>query len=105
MIRHCVFLNLADGEVEATLITVMQELSALVTQLDGCEGFQHGLNRDFESKSQAYDYGFVFDAVDAAALQRYAQHPTHQALGQRLVALCRGGADGIMVFDIDTGAQ
>ncbi|MEL7090122.1 MAG: Dabb family protein [Pseudomonadota bacterium] len=105
MIRHCVFLNLAAGEASDALTQVMTELSGLVTKLDGCSGFQYGPNRDFEGKSRDFAYGFVFDATDRTALQTYAEHPTHVALGTRLVALCAGGADGIMVFDIETGAQ
>ena len=105
MIRRCAFLNLSDGGAAEALAQVMKELRALVAWLEGCGGFRNGLNRDIAGKSQAYDDGFVFDAADADALQCYAENPTHQALGRGLVALCAGRADGIMVFDIDTGDQ
>lgn len=103
MIRHCVFLNLAKGGAVGPLAQVMEGLQALVDELDGCDGFHHGPNRDYEGKSQDYAYGFVFDATDQRALLRYAEDPTHRALGARLAALCVGGAEGIVVFDIDTG--
>ena len=42
------------------------------------------------------------DIRDRAALDRYAADPGHRALGGRLVALCRDGAKGILVSDIQT---
>lgn len=99
MIRHIVMLNLPEGHNAAELEDVMDGLSRL--NIAGFEGFEHGPNRDFESKSQDYPYGFICHFSDAAALERYAMDPNHQALGGRLVALCNGGANGIMVMDLD----
>jgi len=39
---------------------------------------------------------------DAKALAQYAEHPTHKQLGAQLCALCAGGAEGIVVFDLET---
>jgi hypothetical protein len=68
--------------------------------LPGFASFTHGPNRDFEAKSPDHPYGFICTFADADALGTYAVHPDHQALGGRLVALC-GGADGIMVIDLE----
>ena len=98
MIKHIVMLNLpADHDTEE-LADIMVGLSEL--PLAGLEGFEHGPNRDFEAMSQDYPYGFICTFADEAALHRYANDPNHQALGGRLVALCNGGADGIMVMDL-----
>ena len=42
------------------------------------------------------------DAADREAHLAYHRHPDHEAAGARLVQLCEGGLDGIMVFDFDT---
>lgn len=99
MIRHIVMLRLKDGYDPVELLAVLTGLATL--DLPGLVGFEHGPNRDFEGKSQDYPYGFVCSFTDQAALQLYAGDAQHRALGARLVALCEGGADGIMVVDLD----
>jgi len=101
VIRHVVMLSLRDDASAAELAEVMARLGALGATLDGLEGFAHGPNRDFERKSQGYPYGFICTFKDADALKAYADNPVHQALGARLVAMCNGGGDGIMVMDIE----
>lgn len=98
MIRHVVLLSLRDEHDGAELLDVMDGLAGLT--IDGFASFEHGPNRDFECKSQDYPYGFIASFDDAVALSRYAKDPDHLALGARIVALCQGGADGIMVVDI-----
>lgn len=102
MLIHCVFLNLKPDASQHELVAVFKGLDALCQVLDGAKKFNAGPNVDIEMKSPDYDAGFVISFTDRAALSAYADHPTHKALGARLVALCNGGADGIMVFDLDT---
>lgn len=101
MILHGVYLRLRADHDPAELAAVMAGLDALCADLPGCTGFDHGPNIDLEGKSPDHPYGFVsrFDTV--RALQGYAVHPTHTALGGRLCALCQGGADGIVVYDLE----
>lgn len=94
-------LRLSPDFNPVVLKDVMAGLMTLQKDLDGFDEFQHGLNRDFEQKSQDYGYGFVCRFADIDALQRYANHPVHKQLGARLVAMCQGGADGIWVADIE----
>lgn len=101
MILHSVYLRLPQGTDRAELEAVMTGLKQLCKSLLGCAGFQHGPNRDFEGKSQDHPYGFIAQFRDRAALAAYADNPDHQVLGARLVALCEGGADGIVVYDIE----
>jgi len=101
MIRHCVMLRLAAKADRAILDRVMLGLADLVERLEGCSGFIAGPNRDYEGKSPEFIYGFTLDAENAAALAVYAVNPEHQALGAQLVALCEGGADGIIVYDLE----
>lgn len=104
MILHSVYLRLPQGTDATELSAVMGGLNQLCRELPGCAGFQHGPNRDFEAKSPDYPYGFVAQFRDRDALALYAEHPEHKALGARLVAMCDGGADGIVVYDLDTVA-
>lgn len=100
MIRHIVMLRLLPTCDAAELQAVMVGLAGL--GLPGFLGFDHGPNRDLEHKTPDYPYGFICTFTDVAALQTYAADPDHHALGARLVALCDGGGDGIMVMDIET---
>ena len=102
MILHCVFCSFHSDTPEVQSNQILQDLKSLSATLDGVQEFEFGPNRDFEQKSQAFTDGFVIKFTDRAALDRYAIHPTHQKLGQRLVDLCNGGGDGIMVFDLET---
>ena len=101
MIRHIVALRLIPGADERELASVMAGLDGLRDELEGFMDFRHGPNRDYESKSPEYPYGFVADFADAPALERYAVHPAHRALGARLTALCAGGGAGILVIDLE----
>ena len=103
MIIHCVFCNMRGDVSAAARVGIFEELKAFSEGLEGMLGFEHGPNRDFERKSQDYSDGFVMRFADAAALQAYAVHPTHQALGARLCEMCKDGGDGITVFDIEAG--
>jgi hypothetical protein len=102
MIQHIVLLALRSEYDHQELADIMQRLAALTDDLAGFTSFTHGPNRDFEGKSPDFPYGFICSFTEQSALQSYAIDPRHQALGARLVALCTGGAAGILVADIET---
>ena len=64
--------------------------------------FRQGVNRDYEQKSPRHGHGFIITFRDRDSHLAYDGHPRHKAAGARLVALCQGGYDGIMVFDLET---
>lgn len=101
-ILHAVYLALRPDHDAGDLAEVMAALAALVGRIEGFAAFAHGPNIDAEGKSPGYPYGFVCTFEGRAPLDRYAADPGHRALGARLVALCTGGAAGIMVFDLQT---
>ena len=105
MILHSVYLRLPQGTDATELSEVMAGLNQLCRGLAGCAGFQHGPNRDYEAKSPEHPYGFVAQFRDRDALAHYAEHPEHKALGARLVAMCDGGVDGIVVYDLEAVAS
>ncbi|CUH77763.1 Stress responsive A/B Barrel Domain protein [Tritonibacter multivorans] len=101
MILHCVFCNFSDAATAAQRQAILSELRDFAMSLRRCLSAEFGPNRDFEQKTQGYSHGFVLRFRDADALAEYAEHPTHRALGARLCALCTGGADGILVYDLE----
>ena len=101
MILHCVFCALRPDATPDAVARVMTALDGLRAVLPGMTGFRHGPNRDFEGKSPGHGYGFVVTLTDAAANAAYLAHPQHRAIAADLVALCAGGADGIVVYDLD----
>ena len=98
MLLHCVFLNFrSDTDIDEQ-DSVLLALGALKDEVPGMLAYEHGPNRDFENKSADYSSGFVIRFRDRAAHLEYERHPKHVALGSRLVEMCEGGADGILVF-------
>lgn len=104
MISHLVAFA-PDPSKSTELGAVMVGLNALTDQIEGFVAFTHGPNIDAESKTPGHPYGFICTFTNRAALDRYASDPRHQALGARLVALCPGGGDSILVYDIDDAKE
>ena len=50
---------------------------------------------------RGYRHGFVLDFADQAARLRYHHAAEHQPISARLVAGAEGGADGILVVDLE----
>lgn len=101
MLIHCVFLNLDATTRPADCEEVLTVLGEFARGLDGVLRTDAGPNIDVEGKSPDFDAGIVIVFRDRAALDHYAEHPVHKKLGARLVSLCAGGAEGIMVFDLE----
>ncbi|MFQ1701184.1 Dabb family protein [Loktanella agnita] len=101
MISHVVMLGLSGDYDGDALAQIMTELGKLVGVIPGFARFDHGPNRDFEGKSPGFPYGFICQFSNATALSTYATDPRHQSLGARLVTLCGGDADNILVYDIE----
>jgi hypothetical protein len=103
MLLHCVFCAIRPDVPAADLIAVMDELAALQPEVEGFLEFRHGPNRDYENKSPRHGHGFVIAFRDRAAHSTYDAHPRHRAAGARLVGLCEGGYEGIVVYDLEAG--
>ncbi|MBU2934984.1 MULTISPECIES: Dabb family protein [Pacificibacter] len=100
MIIHSVYCAIRAGTSAGEIDAVFAQLSALVPVCNGLLSFQAGPNIDLEQKSQKFTHGFVMTFESQAALEAYTVHPAHKAAGGALVAICDGGGDGIMVFDL-----
>lgn len=103
MIQHIVMLDLPAEADRAELLAIMTGLDDLRGSIAGFVGFMHGENKDFEGMSKDRNYGFICTFMDEATSRDYLVNPDHQALGARLVALCRDGVQGITVIDLAVG--
>lgn len=101
MILHAVYCDFLPTIENDQKQSIFNKLSALCDRLDGVLSFDAGPNRDFEGKSQKFSDGFIIKFTDVAALQNYANHKDHLILGGELCSMCTGGANGIIVFDLE----
>ncbi len=101
MLLHCVFLDFDVEHPREARLEVLRAIAELVPLINGLEAVELGVNIDMEGKSPDHGEGFVARFRDRAALATYAAHPEHVKLGARLVAMCRGGAAGIVVYDLE----
>ncbi len=102
MLKHCVFLNFRTEVSESEQFDIFEGLSMLKDQIEGWVEFEYGNNLDFEHKSADYNSGFIASFENRQALLEYNEHPEHALLGSKLVSMCKGGHQGIIVFDIET---
>ena len=102
MIKHCVFLNFKSEISESEQFDIFEGLSNLKNQIEGLNDFEYGNNLDFEQKSANYNSGFIASFENHQALLEYNENPEHALLGSKLVSMCKGGHQGIIVFDIQT---
>ena len=102
MIRHIVALRFADSVSVDEKAALFGDLAGLQDLFEGALDFQMRRN---VSPETAVVHGFAdlfwFDFADETVRDAYLSHPTHQAVGARLVAACEGGVDGITVLDFE----
>ena len=96
-IRHTVLCKLRDG-CEAAFETVCADLRALSPRL-AMGPFTCGPNISPEGLNRAHTHGFAIDFPDRDALAAYLNDAEHQEIGARLVGLCEGGIEGLLVMD------
>ncbi|MEL6205439.1 MAG: Dabb family protein [Pseudomonadota bacterium] len=104
MIRHIVLIRFRDDVSEAKIAALWDELTAIKPKIEGLLDFHAGRSESPEKIERGYLHGFTVDFLDWDALARYQEHPDHKALGAGLVAHAEGGLDGILVFDLPSGA-
>lgn len=80
-------------------LALFKDFANLQSAIDGFIDIEFGQNIDLENKSNC-NAGFIIDFENQSALKRYTQNKQHQKLGTKLVSMCVGGAQGIIVFDL-----
>ena len=104
MIRHIVLIRFRPDVTDEAIASLWEELRAIDGKVPGLLSIAAGRSESPEKIERGYMHGFTVDFADWAALEAYQVHPDHRALGARLVAHADGGLEGILVFDLDTGA-
>lgn len=104
MIKHIVLLDLPPEYDREELAEIMAGIDGLQDSIAGFTHFEHGLNKDFEGMSVNCAYAFICHFADEDTSQEYIIDPGHNAYGQRLVNICRGGVAGISVIDMAVAA-
>ena len=100
MIRHIVALNFTDGTSDEVKQGIYDDLAAL--KIDGIVDFQARKNVSVEDAVvRGFWDLFWFDFRDVAVRDAYLANAEHQAIGTRIVANCAGGADGVLVMDVE----
>ena len=78
------------------------ELKALGAILPGIVKFDAMANSSPEiGMDEGYSDGFIIDFDTAKSLDIYLDATEHKAVGAKLVAASQGGADGILVYDME----
>jgi hypothetical protein len=101
-VRHMVFCRFRADVTPTRRLAFFEQIRRL-TEVPGIAftNFQCGPNVSPEGYGMNFADGFMMDFESRAACFAYLAHPTHQAIGARLLEALDGGAQGLLVFDID----
>ena len=102
MIRHIVLLKARPEVTEAHIQGIFADLHSL--KLPGILAIHSGRSESPEKIERGYLHGFTVDFANWDALAAYQAHPDHKRVGAALVAAAEDGLDGILVFDLPSGA-
>lgn len=101
-VRHMVFCRFRSEVTPACRLAFFEQIRGL-TELPGIAfaNFQCGPNVSPEGYGMTFADGFMMDFASRDDCFSYLAHPTHQAIGARLLEALEDGAQGLLVFDID----
>ena len=99
MIRHIVLCKVSAEADPAEVAAVWEGLAALEGVVPGLLGSHFGADVSPEGIARGYTHGFTMEFEDRAALEGYLVHPAHVKAGARLVGICVGGVEGVLVVD------
>lgn len=102
MIRHCVFVHFRETVGEPDARALFDEVVALKVRLPGMVDVHVGVNVSPEvGMDKGFGSGFIVDFDSADARDHYLADEQHKQIGARLVAAAVGGAEGILVYDME----
>ena len=99
MIRHIVLCKVSPKADADEVAAVWTGLAALRGVVPGLLASHFGADVSSEGIARGYTHGFTMDFKDKAALEGYLVHPAHVRAGARLVGICEGGVEGVLVVD------
>ena len=86
MIKHIVFMKFKEGTANEAIVDIEKSLGALPGRIQEIRSYEFG--RDVVRSDRSYDFALVSEFTDLEALDRYGLHPDHQAVVQKLTAVC-----------------
>jgi hypothetical protein len=98
-VKHIVLAQVDPAAGASEVKEVFSSLAALKDQIAGILDFAGGPNVGTEGLDRGYTHGFVMTFADEASLKAYLPHPAHQAAAQKLLAIVKGGVEGVLVLD------
>ncbi|MBC8642282.1 Dabb family protein [Caballeronia sp. EK] len=100
-VRHIVLCRFRSDVAAASRLVFFEQIGRLA-EIPGIAftNFQCGANVSPEGFGMDFADGFMMDFASRAACFAYLAHPTHRAIGERLIEALEGGAHGLLVFDI-----
>ncbi|UXN65846.1 MULTISPECIES: Dabb family protein [Phyllobacterium] len=102
VIRHCVFLRFRDDVPASERQSIYLALEALCAKLPGANAIQWGENVSPETgMDKGFSEGFILDFADGAARDAYLVDAEHQTIARNIVSSTVGGAEGVIVFDME----
>jgi len=102
MIRHFVMMRFREDVSSETKAEIYAGLDRLRERLPGMVAFHAGQNVSPETPVIHGNHdAFWVDFADAAARDAYIVDEEHQKLGARIVALTKGGPEGVTVVDLE----
>ncbi len=96
MLNHLVLLKVSDEAPAQEVDRVLEDLRGLSAEVDGVLELCVGPDVSIEGLAHGYTHGLLVRFADEAARQRYLQHRSHRAIGERLQA----HLDGVAIVDI-----
>lgn len=100
VIRHVVLCRRQSGVGEQEMTEIFEALKGLQAVIPGIISVSAGRDCSPEGLQSGMTHGFTVDFMDAAARDRYLEHPDHVAIGARLVRATEDGVDGLIVLDL-----
>ncbi len=103
MIRHCVFIRFKPTISAAAKSEIFDEIAALKGRIAGLLAVHVGTNVSPETgMDKGFSDGFIVDFDDSFARDAYLVDAEHQKVGAKIVAAALDGANGVLVYDLET---
>lgn len=102
-VAHVVLVRFRPDVAKPEIESVFKDLEKLRDTIPGITRIRTGTNSSPEGMGHGYNHLFIVDFINAAARDAYLEDQRHVAVGRRLLSLADGGADGLIVVDLDLG--
>ncbi|WP_175982969.1 Dabb family protein [Caballeronia zhejiangensis] len=100
-VRHIVLCRFRNEVVASSRLAFFEQIRRLAEIPSiAFTNFQCGPNVSPEGYGMDFGDGFMMDFESRDACFAYLAHPTHRAIGARLIEALEGGVQGLLVFDI-----